>query len=586
MDEFLATVGVQAMRYAIRSGIAVTSTYALGQCTRLLKSMDNRKLYAELRDVQRVLESKIKIITPVMDLIELRSGRGNVFLESALPLTKSLQRDIVTLGRDMERAAAVEEEMTSKGRHATKRSTEHDARLCQMISNMKNLLERIDREIPLLQLAITASGKSLSTSLPPGISPSRLLQASTLLTVGDTQYAQDPTRPVQIGPAFNLSMYMLFLGHASNGSDDNSREQQTSPTYGLGMQDRKPLWQEVMHKARVRLCRSPQIAFPSQVDNLEYSYYLEIIEDLEDGRVHDNCESAAPCGAVSKAGLRENIPIQQLSKIFYTDTGRILNLGKVEDGESTPVLLFKRDLTALRPQMIKDSICNVIPSNVEEDEDKESRENEQEIIDRQLEQELSPDSDILVKDQVREDITTSLPSHFDPEWMAFEVFDDHPETPDTETESGSESDHDDVPEKAQFSSSATARKRASLDGSVAVQIRNLSLGPNGSHDGSRPSSIQSLEGIDEVDEAGALDFVSRSPFKAITSSLSLVEMLIRLAGLQEFQQASHLSIPDHILTFFLEETSTTGLSGDARRTVRGEAKRRVGFDPYTDTPAE
>ena len=78
--------------------------------------------------------------------------------------------------------------------------------------------------------------------------------------------------------------------------------------------------------------------------------------------------------------------------------------------------------------------------------------------------------------------------------------------------------------------------------------------------------------------------VARSPFGAITTSLSLMEMLIRLTSLQEFQQDSHLSIPDHILTFFLEETSTTGLTGVEKWSVRNEAKRRVGFDPYADTP--
>lgn len=81
-------------------------------------------------------------------------------------------------------------------------------------------------------------------------------------------------------------------------------------------------------------------------------------------------------------------------------------------------------------------------------------------------------------------------------------------------------------------------------------------------------------------------FVARSPFGAIVSSLSLMEILIRLASMQEFQQTSHLAIPDHILTFFLEETSTTGLHGEKRWKIRSDTKRRVGFDPYTDTPVK
>lgn len=61
MDEFLAAVGVQAMRYAIRSGIALTSTYAISQCSRLLKSVENSSKSAELKSLKETLDSKIKV---------------------------------------------------------------------------------------------------------------------------------------------------------------------------------------------------------------------------------------------------------------------------------------------------------------------------------------------------------------------------------------------------------------------------------------------------------------------------------------------------------------------------------------------
>ena len=70
------------------------------------------------------------------------------------------------------------------------------------------------------------------------------------------------------------------------------------------------------------------------------------------------------------------------------------------------------------------------------------------------------------------------------------------------------------------------------------------------------------------------------------TEFSLLEMLIRLTSLQQSQQTSHLAIPDYILSFFLEETSTTGFKGEQRWRVRGETKKRVGFDPYTDTPTK
>lgn len=61
MDALLTRLGVQAMNYAIRSGLAVTSTYAISQCSRLLKSVDDRSLRAELESLQNLLEGKIRV---------------------------------------------------------------------------------------------------------------------------------------------------------------------------------------------------------------------------------------------------------------------------------------------------------------------------------------------------------------------------------------------------------------------------------------------------------------------------------------------------------------------------------------------
>jgi hypothetical protein len=289
-----------------------------------------------------------------------------VFLESAAPLAKSLHKDIVSLGRRIEAAATVD----SSSNHVQPKSLRVSRDdLLAIAAGIKALLERIDREIPLLQLAITASGESLSTSLPAGISPSRLLQASTLLTVGDTQFAQDPTRPVQIGPAFTLSLYMLFLGHAStlmphispevtdsivSINNHSSSLSSVGTSYGLGEGERKPLWQEVLHKARVRICRTRRdfyfdsqrgycavpledyalpLPSPGATGGGEYAYHLEIIEDLDDGRVHDDERDTQSYDDIPHAGIRESVPVHQLSKIFYTDTGRILNIGSATDSE-------------------------------------------------------------------------------------------------------------------------------------------------------------------------------------------------------------------------------------------------------------
>ncbi|EHK44086.1 hypothetical protein TRIATDRAFT_245069 [Trichoderma atroviride IMI 206040] len=598
MDDFLAAVGAQAMRYAIRSGIALTSSYAISQCSRLLKAVDDKNLQSELRVLQRQLDGKIKIISPAIDLIEFKSGRGNVFLESALPLAKSLHQQIISLGHRVEGAAAVEEHNHDLSENPKTKETGHDA-LKRVIRDIKNLLTEIDREIPLLQLAISASGESLSTSLPPGISPSRLLQASTLLTVGDTQHAQDPTRIVQIGPSFTLSVYMLFLGHASVSSKSTDH----IPVYGLGEHDRRPVWQEAIHKARVRLCRSAcKAAIDEQgfnddnqdVPYLEvgqsYAYHLEIIEDLDDGRAHEGAAQAEAYNGVSKAGIREHIPIYQLAKIFYTDTGRMLNIGDGTDGENNPVLLLKRDIKASqleRPEHERYGDAN----NATHDDSAsqpETNEDDQVDVDRQLfgetrEKRLS----LRSSENAEESYITAFPKHLDPEWIAFEVYEEDDEQSETSSISGLDADSsNEVDGRGNSPEKSPSRPRAALDSSLVSQIKNLSVQPTSRNtltlSYSDPSLGRPSQDLTVNSAREAQDFVSRSPFGTITTSLSLIEMLIRLAGLQEFQQASHLSIPDHILTFFLEETSTTGLTGEAMWRARSQTKQRVGFDPYTD----
>ncbi|KAL7924896.1 RanGTP-binding domain-containing protein [Trichoderma austrokoningii] len=619
MDDFLAAVGAQAMRYAIRSGIALTSSYAISQCSRLLKAVDDKNLQSELRLLQKQLDGKIKIISPAIDLIEFKSGRGNVFLESALPLAKALHQQIISLGRRVEGAAAVEEHIHNLRESPQTKETNHEA-LKRVIKDIKNLLAEIDREIPLLQLAISASGESLSTSLPPGISPSRLLQASTLLTVGDTQHAQDPRKTVQIGPSFTLSVYMLFLGHASVSSTSkgdmsypsprssnhqvSSKNTDQIPVYGLGEHDRRPVWQEAIHKARVRLCRSAcKAAIDEQGFNEDnhdasypdvgpsYAYHLEIIEDLDDGRAHEGAAQAQAYNGVAKAGIREHIPIYQLAKIFYTDTGRMLNIGDGADGGNNPVLLLKRDIKASRLQ--KPEHESYQDSNNAANDDCGSQpganEDDQADVDRQLFGE-SREKRLSLKSakNAEESYITAFPKHLDPEWIAFEVYeDDDDEQSETSSISGLDAgSSDEFDGRGSSPEKTPSRLRAALDSSLVSQITNLSVQPTSRNTLTLSYSDPSLGhpsrelAVDSAREAQ--DFVSRSPFGAITTSLSLIEMLIRLAGLQEFQQASHLSIPDHILTFFLEETSTTGLTGEAMWRARSQTKQRVGFDPYTD----
>ncbi|PSS03488.1 RanGTP-binding protein [Coniella lustricola] len=620
MDALLARLGSHAVNYAIRSGIALTSTYAIGQCSRLLKTVDDRGVRNELRLLQDQLNTKIKILTPVIDLIEFKSGRGNVFLESAVPLAKSLHREVVGLGKRLENAASAEEHAHEHSTTVTTKEAHH-AELLAIIRAIKSLLRRIERDIPTLQLAITASGETFTSALPSGISPSRFLQASFFLNLGDTQFARDPTRTVQIGPPFYLSLYMLFVGHSNpppQQATSGPREPATpnasrgatpmkDQPYGFEEGDRRPIWQEVVHKARVTLCRtplgwhfdhllgyvsdspsSPGLDFAGRPD--EYSYHLEIIEDLEDGRVHEE-DSSTPYDTVLRAGIRESIPIHEVAKIFYTDSGRVLNIGNADEAGNRPVLLLKRDVASPTAAEVARRIMKpgTQQTPLISDDNESLSSDHQDDIDRQLREEsgfLETEDDAPVAPVSKEQsqphpLALHLPPHLNPEWLALEVYteDDEGASSDSEDEDqGDDAEGESSVKAAVKQARPSLPQQSSMDAKLLAQMKNLSttdvIGHGRSGQVERPQT--------QRDD----NFMARSPFGSVTSSLSLMEMLIRLTSLQEFQQAAHLSIPDYILSFFLEETSTTGLHGEERWKARNEAKRRVGFDPYTDTPTK
>jgi hypothetical protein len=488
------------------------------------------------------------------------AARGNTSLESAVALTKSLRWDIQALGQRLGKAAA-SEELRRKGARSSKDQANSEKEIKLIIKDIKKLLARIEDAVPLMNLAITTSGAKLSTNLPATVSPSRLLQASTFLTAGDTQYSMSPSQAVQVGPAFTLSMYMLFASHLRPHDEESVRE---------------ATWKEVMHKARLKLRRvpiaslqspgqRPRTKLPGPAGADEYAYQVLIVEDLDDGRVHtidENDPQPQNYEGVSTAGIREILPIHQISKIFYADTGRILNIS-TEGETNNPVLLLKRDLNALPPRrmMEREEVEEDIPQAESEEEPEDE---EQAQLDAQLNGEYNREISSfnhLHEDSIPEE--WRLPPGLDPEWIAFEVYNED-ESSDTESEAEN-------PE-----SSPT---EPSIDPNMMAK---LSLNEEG-HSSHSPSPLNQ-----SFSSAAATTTVSNPHFENIRTSLSLLETLLRLTSLQQFQQQSHLSISDELLNFFLEESSTTGAGGDEqhRQRLRSEARRRVGWDPYNESPVK
>ncbi|EDN09974.1 RanGTP-binding protein [Histoplasma capsulatum] len=585
MDVFLSRVTQQAMNYAIRSGITITAGYAIRQSAKLLKTVSDSER-VELQTLQERLQSKIKIISPAIDMIELIAARGNTSLESALALTKSLRWDIQNLGLRLSKAVSVEE-LYRKGAISVTGRTKLDGEIKSIIKDIRNLLQRIEDAVPLINLAITTSGANLSTSLPSTVSPSRLLQASTFLTSGDTQYSMSPSQPVQIGPTFTLSVYMLFSGHIRPVDEESVRN---------------TTWKEVIHKARVKLRRvSMDMIFPSyrnlhrqhdltkvrdireEARKDEFAYQILIIEDLDDGRVHTDVENMGSYEDVDLAGIREIIPIHEISKIFYADTGKILNIGS-EGETNNPILLLKRDTNAIPPRRMMDQRDSDFTDFEEEETGENSGDEEQSHLDAQL---LGGDSSSAHLDDQSESQKYKFPRGLDLEWIAFEV---HDENEDSDSETEAESDLE-SPADASTSTSGSTRKPCSISVEPQLSEKIAQLHLRGDDKSSPAPSLPPTPHRQLTTQPSSQPLLqqptlSNPLFNHIRTSLSLLETLLRLTSLQQFQQQSHLSITDELLNFFLEESSATGAGGDEhhRQRVRAEARRKVGWDPYNESP--
>lgn len=495
-------------------------------------------------------------------------------MESAVGLTKDIRYNIQNLGVRLNEAAN-DEQLLHRNSNRAKTREQSEQQMRSIILDIKTLLDRIEDAVPLINLAITTSGVNLSTKLSGTISPSRLLQASTFLTAADTTYTKLPGHREQVGPAYVLSMYMLFAGHASTSTDS------------LG--ERAATWKEVIHKARVKLIRLPldqlydlpgensgaaQASFRESTTSAEFAYQLLIVEDLDDDRVHTfepEDPQPGPFDDILNAGIREVVPIHEVSKVFYADTGKILNIGG--DGETNnPVLLLKRDVNADPPRRMLQRSRSVNSFHYQNDDFSDEEYSE---IDIGFKHEASPGMNTPHCQNIPPNTSKQdwrLPSDLDPEWMAFEVY--------NEATDSEDDDDFDTPGTHPSSTHTSSGPHTSPEPQFMSALSKLSLHSNTATPSPTHDSLQ------QHHDTGLHLSPNKRSTPAVKTSLSLLEMLMKLAALQQFRQESHLAIEDELLNFFLEDSATAGAGADKtkRRRMRNEAVQRVGFDPYDESP--
>lgn len=320
MEALLQRAGSQAVTFVIRSSITMASGYAfkkLNQFSSQLPELDRK----EIERTRRRLATKIQILTPALDLVELVAARGNTLLEGTLNLAQALKKDIEGFELDIETAS----EMTESDKSNASKSAK------QVLESMRGLLERIEEAIPLIQLALSTAGVNVSPNLPNNISPSRLMQAAHFLTVADTQYKdklvewkkqsirrrvgttkahQAPTSPrVKVGPDFFLTMYSIF-------SSTNRKDTDASDI----------TWREEFAKCRISLYRV-RVAKNSTNVVPEYQYVLQLVEDFNDDRYHED-------GDVPQTRL---INVSSVARLFFSASGSLLEIEEA----LAPVLVLK-----------------------------------------------------------------------------------------------------------------------------------------------------------------------------------------------------------------------------------------------------
>lgn len=489
------------MTFAIRSGISIASGYAIKTLSTFMEKIPERERLALERSKSR-LQTKIMVITPAIDLIELmyvagvymgsanicRSARGNTSLESTFQLTRELKKDIDTFEEKIEEISSSLDPQTS-----TKRA---QAALSAVKEYVNDLLFRIEEAIPLISLALTTSGANLSARMPDSVSPGRFLQAGNYVMKADEKYeslvatgknpSNTPIR-VQVGPSFNLVLYTIFYGtirnpHLASSSDIT--------------------WKEEHARCRVRLWRVNDLGAVSLNDinnqdarpvlmeeQLEYQYIMTVEESFKDGRYHESDESPQ----------RRAIDISTVTRLFFSASGKLL---QIEESKS-PVLVLKLN-TAFDP------LRNLTKADTETESGELSDPEDESFIYEQTHQHMAASTDHV-------------------EWLAFEQYTTEELAEDLESEESSTTDDDEE------------------DTSLMTGLRSLDIS-NRTRPQSTPGDRSRPQNRDNLAERG---------------SLSLLEYLIRVAALQCNDQDSIYNIHDERIALYLRDESATGSNAGA-----------------------
>ncbi|KAK9450705.1 RanGTP-binding protein-domain-containing protein [Limtongia smithiae] len=529
MEDLLSRAGNQAVTFAIRSGIAVVSSYAIKNVTKFLDKLPADEK-SNLERLRKMLKINIKIITPSIDLIQLLAAKGYTTLQNTVSLTRELRRDINKFDENVEKA--------NLKMQTAKSSSDKQKTYKEVEKYMTDLLNRLESSIQLLQLAITTSGANLSATLPDTVSPCRLLQASTLLLTADSIFVRNPSERQQVYPTFTMKLYTVFYGTARD------------PHFTMAGDI---TWKEEYPKCFVEIFRVPAKHDASVAglhgDQDKYSYELVITEDLDDGRFHDELELPEYKNATGPLrGRSRTIPLTIVTRLFFSASGKLLD---IEDAVS-PVLVVK-----LNKAFLSKSPYYFFDEDSDSDSDAEGG-------DAETAEDLSL--------AARVDSPTNI------EWLAFELWQEDDESDGEVSDDGSADEWvDDDNDGDQKKKIPSQRNGVLSESSLISAFQRLSLSsadietlmtrrPKGKAPENTSSSLSS---------DNQMSMLQLSP---TMNSLSLLEYLIRLTALQTNDQASVLTIADERISLYLRDENR-----QTSRTASRETNSRDISDPIGDS---
>ncbi|CAG8526063.1 16391_t:CDS:2 [Acaulospora colombiana] len=321
MDEIFTKLALHTATLVGKAAFAYSTNYAMKQVTNYIKQDTTNAPHIDVSEIERVKESlelSIQMVQPAIDLIEIISARGNTTLEPTVAHTTMLRKEIESFARMISRSSLDAEESNIKT-SKKKRPLDHS----KIIKEMQDLILKIERFVPYLNLVMTTSGANLGWSLPNSVSPSRLLQASNALYEANRKFTGNVAKQMRVGPVYKLKLYYMFTASVRPKSVVDFT------------------WKEEFTKCDAFIHRVREAS-------KEFAYELVLVEDLNDGRYHEEFDTGDPArlkeirakldkSNQSIPGKIRRIPVGEISRLYYTSSGSLLNI----EESKTPVLVLK-----------------------------------------------------------------------------------------------------------------------------------------------------------------------------------------------------------------------------------------------------